>query len=72
MIEIKKTTNQISNCNVCGAINFVSELSSNKKVDNLTEILIGRSLNQQITLCDDCMRELFDKLAKFRSTQDKT
>lgn len=65
MIEIKKTTNQISNCNACGAINFDSEISSNRKVDNLSEILIGRSLNQQITLCDDCINELFNKLSEF-------
>lgn len=62
MIEIKKSKENVSNCNVCGAINFDNELSSNKKVDTLTEIWVGRNLTQKITLCNDCLKELSEKL----------
>lgn len=50
MIEIKKSKERVSNCNVCGAINFDSELSFNEEVDELTEIWVGRDLRHSF-LC---------------------
>jgi hypothetical protein len=65
MIDIKLSTETCSNCNVCGAINFDSELSFNEKVNDLTEIWIGRALQQRITLCDKCLNELSEKLSDY-------
>lgn len=65
MIEIKKSKERVSNCNVCGAINFDSELSFNEKVDELTEIWVGRDLRQRITLCNKCLKELADKINNY-------
>lgn len=72
MIEIKRSTESISNCNVCGAINFDNELSLNKKVDTLTEIWVGRNLTQKITLCNDCLKELSEKLNDYQNTTLKS
>ena len=71
MFKIKKTTHPISNCNVCGAINFDRPDASNKKVKNLHDILVGRSTNQQITLCDDCLQELQNKLSIYLNSHKK-
>ena len=54
-----------SNCNVCGAINFKKEHSSNKSVDTLTEIWIGNATQQKITLCNDCLKELSKELNNY-------
>lgn len=72
MIEIKKSKESISNCNACGAINFDHELSSSKKVDMLTEILIGRNLTQKISLCNDCLKELSEKLTEHTNMISKS
>ena len=72
MIEIKHNTEKISNCNVCGAINFDSEYSSSEKVDELTEIWIGRNLTHRITLCNNCLKELSEKLNDYISTKCDT
>ena len=69
MIEIKKGKERVSNCNVCGAINFDSELSFNEKVDELTEIWVGRDLRQKITLCNKCLKELSDKINNYIKLQ---
>lgn len=64
-IEVQKSTELISNCNVCGAINFDNKLSLNKSVDTLTEIWVGHTTLQKITLCDDCLKELSKKLTNY-------
>lgn len=64
-IKIQKTTEPISNCNVCGAINFKKEHSSNKSVDTLTKIWIGNTTQQKITLCNDCLKELSKELNNY-------
>ena len=69
MLEFIKSKEAISNCNVCGAINFDSDLSFNKRVDVLTELWAGRSLTQKITLCNDCLKELSVALKEY---MDKT
>lgn len=65
MISISRSREKISNCNVCGAINFDSELSFNEKVDELTEIWVGRDLQQRITLCNNCLNQLSEKLIDY-------
>lgn len=64
MINIKTSQEKISNCNACGALNFESEFSD-KKVDNLTEITIGQGLNQKISLCDDCLKQLLKQIIDY-------
>ena len=70
MIEIIKSKEKCSNCNVCGAINFDSELSFNKKIDMLTELWIGRSLTQKVTLCNDCLKKLSTLLKEYMDKMD--
>lgn len=72
MINIKESTEKISNCNVCGAINFDSELSFNEKVDTLTEIWVGRNAGARITLCDNCLKELSDKITNYIESKSNT
>lgn len=67
MIKIEESNEKISNCNVCGAINFDSDISVNKKVSRLTKILIGRDLKQQISLCDACLKLLNESIHDYIS-----
>lgn len=67
MIKIEESNEKISNCNVCGAINFDSDISVNKKVSRLTKILIGRELKQQISLCDACLKLLNESIHDYIS-----
>lgn len=62
MIKIERCIRPISNCNVCGAVNFDQNGSYNQKVDNLTDVWIGQDSLQNITLCDECLAYLHASL----------
>ena len=71
MIKIEESDERIANCNVCGAINFDSDISVNKKVNRLTKILVGRDLKQQISLCDACLKMLNKSISDYIGTTFK-
>lgn len=65
MIVITKSEELVSNCDVCGAINYDNEFSLNKTVDSLTEICVGHNTLQKNTLCDDCLKKLYKMLTNY-------
>ena len=67
MVKIEESNEKISKCNICGAINYDSDICVNKKVSRLTKILIGRDLRQQISLCDACLKMLNESIHDYIS-----
>lgn len=66
MIDIKRTTEKkYQNCNSCGAINYKSELNTNR-VKYLTYVSAGDDICNTIfiRLCDKCLKMLFERIGE--------
>ena len=64
MIDIKRTTEKkYQNCNSCGAINYKSELNTNR-VKYLTYVSAGDDICNTIfiRLCDKCLKKLCQQI----------
>ena len=64
MIDIERTTKKkYQNCNSCGAVNYESELSTNR-VKYLTYISVGYDICNTVylRLCDECLKVLCQQI----------
>ena len=71
--EIKVTkARDDGSCEHCGALTFDSIIPQ-KTTDSLTEIWIGKVHSPRImTLCDDCLNELFSELKEYINDTRRT
>lgn len=65
MIKIRRNIKEDGHCYACKRINYESKVDPKPDmVDSLNEIEVSQKFPVPIYLCDKCMKELFDELAK--------